>query len=162
MSTHVLVVISPATTTRPVVISVSQATRPVGSSVSTASRTASETWSATLSGCPSVTDSEVNEKLFTARGRLASLVGRTPAHQRGRELVQRLAGQHGTDALGDRHLDPEPVRELAQHGCSGEAFDDLADLRQRVLLRVTPGDQLAGAPVASARVPAGDDKVAHA
>src|SRR6266576_788117 len=53
------VVISPATTTRPVVISVSQATRPAGSSVSTASSTASEIWSATLSGCPSVTDSEV-------------------------------------------------------------------------------------------------------
>ena len=32
MSTYVSVVISPATTTRPVVISVSQATRPVGSS----------------------------------------------------------------------------------------------------------------------------------
>ena len=50
MSTYVSVVISPATTTRPVVISVSQATRPVGSSVRTASRTASETWSAILSG----------------------------------------------------------------------------------------------------------------
>src|SRR5947209_18800018 len=62
MSTYVLVVISPATTTRPVVISVSQATRPSGSSVRTASRTESEIWSATLSGCPSVTDSEVNEK----------------------------------------------------------------------------------------------------
>ncbi len=32
MSTYVSVVISPATTTRPVVISVSQATRPIGSS----------------------------------------------------------------------------------------------------------------------------------
>ena len=60
MSTHVSVVISPATTTRPVVISVSHATRPFGSSLSTASRTESEIWSAILSGCPSVTDSEVN------------------------------------------------------------------------------------------------------
>src|SRR5919108_3364448 len=59
MSTYVSVVISPATTTRPVVTSVSHATRPAGSSVRTASRTASETWSATLSGWPSVTDSEV-------------------------------------------------------------------------------------------------------
>ena len=42
--------------------SVSQATRPVGSSVRTASRTESEIWSATLSGCPSVTDSDVKEK----------------------------------------------------------------------------------------------------
>ena len=61
MSTYVVVVISPATTTRPVVISVSQATLPVGSSARTASRTLSEIWSAILSGCPSVTDSEVNE-----------------------------------------------------------------------------------------------------
>src|SRR5580765_7655972 len=45
----------------PVVTSVSQATRPVGSSRSTASRTASEIWSAILSGCPSVTDSEVKK-----------------------------------------------------------------------------------------------------
>jgi hypothetical protein len=62
MSTYVSVVISPATTTRPVVTSVSHATRPCGSSVRTASRTESEIWSATLSGCPSVTDSEVMEK----------------------------------------------------------------------------------------------------
>src|SRR6266516_3419744 len=63
MSTHVFVVISPATTTRPVVISVSHATRPPGSSASTASRTESEIWSAILSGWPSVTDSDVKRKL---------------------------------------------------------------------------------------------------
>src|SRR6266498_3547441 len=45
--------------TRPVVRSVSQATRPLGSSARTASRIASEIWSASLSGCPSMTDSEV-------------------------------------------------------------------------------------------------------
>ena len=55
-----LVEISPETTTRPVFTSVSQATRPVGSSRRTASSTPSEIWSATLSGWPSVTDSEVN------------------------------------------------------------------------------------------------------
>src|SRR5262249_13349004 len=60
MSTYVFVVISPATTTSPVVISVSQATRPSGSSARTTSRTESEIWSAILSGCPSVTDSELN------------------------------------------------------------------------------------------------------
>src|SRR5919199_494916 len=59
MSTYISVVISPATTTRPVVISVSQATRPPGSSRRTASRTESEIWSAILSGWPSVTDSDV-------------------------------------------------------------------------------------------------------
>src|SRR6478672_9142542 len=60
--------ISPATTTRPVVISVSQATRPWGSSARTASRTVSEIWSATLSGCPSVTDSEVKRNSRAAIG----------------------------------------------------------------------------------------------
>src|SRR5437773_12223215 len=57
--TYVDVVISPATHARPVVTSVSQATRAVGSSARIASSTASEMASATLSGCPSVTDSDV-------------------------------------------------------------------------------------------------------
>jgi hypothetical protein len=60
------VVISPATTTRPVLISVSHATRANGSPVSAASSTASEIWSAILSGCPSVTDSEVKYPLSIA------------------------------------------------------------------------------------------------
>src|SRR5215204_909182 len=59
MSTYVVVVISPATTTRPVVTRVSQATLLIGSSASAASRMVSEIWSAILSGWPSVTDSEV-------------------------------------------------------------------------------------------------------
>ena len=50
MSTYAVVVISPATTHRPVVSRVSHATRPDGSSVRMASRTASEIWSAILSG----------------------------------------------------------------------------------------------------------------
>ena len=62
-STYVSVVISPATTTSPVVISVSHATRASRSSVSTASSTASEIWSAILSGWPSVTDSDVNSNV---------------------------------------------------------------------------------------------------
>src|SRR5580693_3456679 len=53
------VVISPATTIRPVVSIVSHATREKGSPLSAASTTASEIWSAILSGWPSVTDSEV-------------------------------------------------------------------------------------------------------
>src|SRR5919198_787080 len=80
MSTYVSVVISPATRTSPVVISVSQATRPAGSSVRTASRTLSETWSATLSGCPSVTDSEVKRNSRTAI-RLLRLLDRREAEQ---------------------------------------------------------------------------------
>src|SRR4051812_35341250 len=62
MSTHVLVLTSPEMWTWPVVIIVSTATRLSGSSLSMASRTASLIWSAILSGCPSVTDSDVNKR----------------------------------------------------------------------------------------------------
>src|ERR1044072_3626256 len=77
MSTKVSVETSPETTTRPVLTSVSHATRPVGSSRMTASSTPSEIWSATLSGWPSVTDSEVKRYSFSAKlvigGRLSVL-----------------------------------------------------------------------------------------
>src|SRR5438132_6683007 len=46
----------------PVVTRVSQATRAVGSLPMMASSTASEIWSAILSGWPSVTDSDVNTR----------------------------------------------------------------------------------------------------
>src|SRR5450759_1572399 len=55
------VVISPATSTRPVVVAVSQATRASGSWANMASSTPSEIWSHSLSGCPSVTDSLVKK-----------------------------------------------------------------------------------------------------
>src|SRR5512139_2777373 len=58
------VVISPAMTHRPVVNSVSHATRACLSWVRIASSTASDTWSAILSGCPSDTDSDVKMKSF--------------------------------------------------------------------------------------------------
>jgi hypothetical protein len=51
------------TITIPVVVQVSQATRAVGSASKIASRTASEIWSQILSGCPSVTLSDVNNIL---------------------------------------------------------------------------------------------------
>src|SRR5690349_24250296 len=60
--------ISPETTAMPVLTSVSQATRPPGSSPMIASRTPSEIWSATLSGCPSVTDSDVKRYSPSASG----------------------------------------------------------------------------------------------
>src|ERR687896_412229 len=72
MSTYVSVVISPETRIRPVFTSVSQATRPAGSSASTASRTPSEIWSATLSGWPSVTDSEVKRNSRAAMAQKAT------------------------------------------------------------------------------------------
>src|ERR1017187_7678386 len=53
-------------TTNPVAVRVSQATRLMGSSARQASRTASEIWSAILSGWPSVTDSEVKRVRFLA------------------------------------------------------------------------------------------------
>ncbi len=59
-STQASVVTSPATMATPVLTSVSQATRAFLSCASMASSTASEIWSATLSGWPSDTDSEVN------------------------------------------------------------------------------------------------------
>jgi hypothetical protein len=52
---------SPANTTCPVVTNVSQATFDSGSNAKKLSISASEIWSATLSGCPSDTDSEVNK-----------------------------------------------------------------------------------------------------
>src|SRR5476651_1204282 len=62
--TRAPVVISPASTTMLSLTSVSAATREVLSCARIASRTASEIWSATLSGWPSETDSEVNRKLL--------------------------------------------------------------------------------------------------
>src|SRR5215217_4699995 len=61
ISTYASVVTSPITTTKPVVDPVSQATRERGSCAKKASRIASETWSHSLSGWPSVTDSEVKK-----------------------------------------------------------------------------------------------------
>ena len=60
MSTQAEVVTSPATITMPVLTRVSQATRALVSCCRMASSTASEIWSAILSGWPSETDSEVN------------------------------------------------------------------------------------------------------
>ena len=60
MSMRDAVVTSPATITKPVLVSVSQATRDPLSSLMRASRIASETWSHSLSGWPSVTLSDVN------------------------------------------------------------------------------------------------------
>ena len=57
-----LVVISPITSTKPVLVQVSHATRLNGSCSISASSTASDTASQILSGCPSVTDSDVNKR----------------------------------------------------------------------------------------------------
>src|SRR3954453_17895973 len=94
MSMYFSVVISPATTISPVVISVSQATRLSGSFASAASRTASEIWSAILSGWPSVTDSDVKRKVRSAIGlterTLALAVGYPAGEVRGVVRVDRV------------------------------------------------------------------------
>src|ERR1043165_45501 len=72
-----LVVISPASTTRLSFTSVSAATRERGSWARIASSTASEIWSATLSGWPSETDSEVKRcSLIVLRSR--GKIGKRP------------------------------------------------------------------------------------
>src|SRR5690606_14454178 len=67
---------SPAKITCPVVTSVSQATFEFGSKAKKLSIKASEIWSAILSGCPSLTDSEVNKydilKIFKNKIQLCS------------------------------------------------------------------------------------------
>src|ERR1700694_3918385 len=89
MSSSAWVVTSPITTHRPLVMAVSQATRAWGSWASMPSRTASETWSQTLSGCPSVTDSDVRRNDFDALKEVVTTAanhtrGGLPALQRGK------------------------------------------------------------------------------
>src|SRR6188768_3769851 len=87
-STTALVVISPASTTRPVLHNVSAPTREYLSCASSASSTASEIWSETLSGWPSETDSDVNRKLddmiFLY---LVTLVFSLPPHSSGKKAA---------------------------------------------------------------------------
>src|ERR1044072_9074008 len=118
MSTKVSVETSPETTTRPVLTSVSHATRPVGSSRMTASSTPSEIWSATLSGWPSVTDSDVKRYSLSANLLIAGAPGRggdgacsqirQACHrvQVADPLVQ-LAGRQPGDAICPELLDVE-------------------------------------------------------
>ncbi|CFP60437.1 Uncharacterised protein [Bordetella pertussis] len=74
----------------------------MGSCVKMASRIASEIWSATLSGCPSETDSEVNRKSLLATD-TSSRTGLKPAHRLRGALHPGIAmyGRSGRDALAD-------------------------------------------------------------
>src|SRR6266850_7029647 len=100
MSMTALVVISPATKTTPVVTRVSIATRDCSSLMRAASSRLSEIWSAILSGCPSVTDSEVNrEPPFTMR------ISFRTSKTRATSLAERpentgVAGQMSTESYG--------------------------------------------------------------
>src|SRR3954451_24921581 len=110
MSTYVSVEISPETTTRPVFTSVSQATRPVGSSRMTASRTPSEIWSATLSGWPSVTDSEVNRYSFSESGWFIGERGAADVQALQALLLAPVVIDHHRHAL-EAVAPPKPVLE---------------------------------------------------
>src|SRR5215203_4797177 len=128
-STYVSVVISPATTTSPVVINVSQATRPATSSRRTASSTESETWSAILSGWPSVTDSDVkrNSRAAKAAKRLVDLqeggerarapVAVRPGEERPQrlEVLANLRRDRPTRRGGEAHHHRDAVLEVEPH-----------------------------------------------
>src|SRR3954452_10714708 len=107
IGTYADVVISPATTTSPVVRRVSHATRDAGSCSSRASRMASDTWSAILSGCPSVTDSEVNVHFVTASSLL--VIGSVD----GRRRVEH--GHGHLPLVGERHMPLEVSGADDQH-----------------------------------------------
>src|SRR5687768_17300173 len=64
----------------------------------------------------------------------ALLLGcRRPAHELTDEVGERLPFEHRADALRDRELDLETMREITQDRGCGEALDDHADLRSRLL-----------------------------
>src|SRR5436309_5847016 len=115
MSTYPMVVISPATTTNPVVRRVSQATRPLGSSVRMASRMASETWSAILSGWPSVTDSEV----YSHRRVMSLLRSGDRASRAGRDVLRILPLVAGFQCI--RHPVQDHLRD-ARFQLQGHVF----------------------------------------
>src|SRR4051812_29440615 len=97
----------------PTVTKVSQATRPEGSWRRTSSKTASEIWSQTLSGWPSVTDSDVNTKRLGIQFFLRKewVIGERITFFQGAGLT---GGVH-QDAVIDRHIigDPGAVAEDA-------------------------------------------------
>src|SRR3954447_23150840 len=127
---------------------VSQATRPRVSFSRTASRTASEIWSAILSGCPSVTDSEVKMKSAATGGPPCLLVdtrnhltpgriGRTPADclAAGGLAATQAARQERLDdgvraqARRPPALAPAGV-ERGQHGGGGAVDVERPDVRR--------------------------------
>src|SRR5918992_2285621 len=105
-------------------MSVSQATRPAGSSPRTASSTESETWSAILSGWPSVTDSDVNRNSRAAIGAAGYLLDRKER----RELqVLRLAARGEYEGAERLEVAHHLGRDLLA-GDPGEALDERREL----------------------------------
>src|SRR6185295_16327047 len=105
-SSLVLVVISPPITTTFDLTKVSQATRLYLSPARHASRTASEIVSATLSGCPSPTDSE--EKMYlsiTLQKKARGVAGRL----RLRQICRECPGTCGPSSRGNHRTDDPQV-----------------------------------------------------
>src|SRR5450759_4096122 len=94
--------------TMPVVVAVSHATRASGSSVRIASRIASEIWSHILSGCPSVTDSDVNRYCGSSRQLVIVLMATGPASSFG--------GRGTRYGRSDRRVARHPGRYPASEG----------------------------------------------
>src|SRR5947208_5441088 len=123
--TRAPVVISPASTTILSLTRVSAATREVLSCARIASSTASEIWSATLSGCPSDTDSEVNRKSLIAcapscgrpQGYQNLVFPQRPPTSRWEATAASVACVGNRRRLGDlwdiAHLPAQPARESA-------------------------------------------------
>src|ERR1700753_3085128 len=116
----------------PVLTNVSQGTRAPGSSLRIASRTPSEIWSATLSGCPSVTDSDVKRCSPSASG-LEFGIGegetKEPAKQGllGRGLRPTAAARVRDEVDDQRHaLQPVGLAHLVLQVVGPIAADQLA------------------------------------
>src|SRR5450631_206380 len=119
------VVISPATMTKPVLVSVSQATRLVLSSAMHASSTASETWSHSLSGWPSVTLSEVNKYSDMPSSPLLRRGAESPSSRERRQWRLRyfqLVSPQAAQAYLPLALHTHPVSpSLCKHNCRAQA-----------------------------------------
>src|SRR5262245_4917630 len=99
----------------PVVTSVSIATRDWGSCRITASSTVSEIWSAILSGCPSVTDSEVN-RCFPL-----GMKPRLPVARRKASAARSSSTQSVEDNGLSLSLSTESYSALSEHALQGES-----------------------------------------
>src|SRR5690348_15074475 len=119
--------------TKPVVMKVSHATRACGSFARTASRTESETWSAILSGWPSVTDSDVKEK---ERGAMAARLAAMPNEAGGEGRVATAQLSPGEEL---RRVDDEG-HELRQLHLRRELRPAAAEVRDP--LRARRDDEL--------------------
>src|SRR5260370_29373735 len=96
--------------TRPVVMTVSQATGGSGSLARSASRMGSEIWSATLSGWPSVTDSDVNRLVAMNGSSFESPAPARPGLRVGPSPSARFI------PLGRRKYNPSPMGEGSGEG----------------------------------------------